>query len=80
MNQFDREFTGEAKLEFGDADYLILSPGAYVVCAVTGTKIPLTELRYWSAEMQEAYRDAEVSTKRWLELHTGPGVKTGQSA
>ncbi|TGY88320.1 DUF2093 domain-containing protein [Marinicauda algicola] len=80
MNHFDREFTGEAKLEYGDADYLILSPGAYVTCAVTGAKIPLNDLRYWSAELQEAYRDAEIATKRWLEVHTGPGVKPGESA
>jgi len=80
MNKFDRDFAGEAKLEYGDADYLILSPGAYVTCAVTGTKIPLSELRYWSAELQEAYRDAQVATQRWLEVHTGPGIKPGESA
>jgi len=28
MNAFDRDFTGEAHLEYGDADYLILKPGA----------------------------------------------------
>ncbi|GGE31742.1 hypothetical protein GCM10011367_02710 [Marinicauda pacifica] len=79
MNHFDREFTGEAKLEYGDADYLILSPGAYVVCAVTGSKIPLNDLRYWSAELQEAYQDGPTATQRWMEIHTGPGVKEGES-
>ncbi|PWE17697.1 DUF2093 domain-containing protein [Marinicauda salina] len=75
MNEFDREFTGEAHLEYGDADYLILKPGAYVTCAVTGERIPLNALRYWSAELQEAYRDADAATKRWLEVHGGPGSK-----
>ncbi len=73
MNTFDRDFTGEAKLDYGDADYVILTPGAYVTCAVTGEKIPLAKLRYWSAELQEAYRDAEAATKRWLAVYGGAG-------
>jgi len=73
MNTFDRDFTGEAKLDYGDADYVILVPGAYVSCAVTGEKIPLAKLRYWSAELQEAYRDVEAATKRWLAVHGGAG-------
>jgi hypothetical protein len=72
MNAFDRDFTGLAQLEYGDADYLILQPGSYVECAVTGEKIPIARLRYWSAELQEAYVDAHASTKRWLETHGGP--------
>ena len=72
MNEFDRDFTGEAKLEYGDADYMILKPGSYVTCAVTEKKIPIARLRYWSAELQEAYVDAYAATKRWLELNGGP--------
>ena len=72
MNAFDRDFTGLAQLEYGDADYLILEPGSYVLCAVTGEKIPVARLRYWSAELQEAYANAQVSTKRWLETQGGP--------
>lgn len=75
MNSFDREFTGEARLEYGDADYMILEPGAYVLCAVTGVKIPLAQLRYWSAEHQEAYADAKAATTRYLEQRNAPGVK-----
>mgnify|MGYP006283519125 FL=1 len=75
MNEFDREFTGEAKLEYGDADFLILKPGAYVRCAVTDEKIPLSRLRYWSAELQEAFRDGPTATERWLEVHDGPGAR-----
>jgi hypothetical protein len=32
-----------------------------VICAVTGTRIPLHELRYWSVDRQEPYVDAEAS-------------------
>jgi hypothetical protein len=72
MNAFDKDFTGLAQLEYGDADYLILKPGSYVVCAVTGEQIPIAQLKYWSADLQEAYKDAVASTKRWLQAHGGP--------
>jgi len=58
---------GEAKLSYGSSDYLILEAGSYVICAVTGNKIPLDQLKYWSDEHQEAYIDAAASTKRWQE-------------
>jgi len=32
MTQFDKDFSGEAHLEYGDADFLIMKPGAYVTC------------------------------------------------
>lgn len=55
---------GEARIRYGDADFDILSPGAYVTCAVTGRQIPLNALRYWSVDLQEAYWDAEAAAKR----------------
>lgn len=66
---FDSEFQGEAVLEFSDSDFMILKPGNFVRCAVTGDPIPLRDLRYWSAELQEAYRDAYISVKRWQDTH-----------
>ncbi|MGQ2990593.1 MAG: DUF2093 domain-containing protein [Brevundimonas sp.] len=44
-----------ATLHFGDGEFVVLRPGDHVVCAVSGRRIPLTALRYWSAERQEAY-------------------------
>ncbi len=72
-NPFEADFSGEAVLEFGDSDFIILKPGAFVRCAVTGDPITLTELRYWSVDDQEAYRDSLVATRRWSEIHGGPG-------
>jgi hypothetical protein len=43
--------------------FRVLSNGDHVVCAVTGARIPLHELKYWSVERQEAYVDAEASLK-----------------
>ena len=66
MNRMDRD-SGEAKLRFLDGDYEVLVPGAYVVCAVTGTQIPLEALRYWSVDLQEAYANPGISTQRMQE-------------
>ena len=52
-----------AKLHYMAGTFRMLSSGDHVVCAVTGQKIPLDELRYWSIARQEAYVDAEASVK-----------------
>lgn len=54
-------FAGEATLHYGLSDFTIMDPGAFVICAVTGDKIPLEHLRYWNHDRQEAYRDAAAS-------------------
>lgn len=59
---------GEAKIRYLDGDFQVISPGAYVRCAVTGMMIPLGELRYWSVERQEPYVDAAAALKRSEEL------------
>jgi hypothetical protein len=35
---------------------------------VTGARIPLSELRYWSVERQEPYADAQASLKAEQEV------------
>ena len=72
-NSFEADFQGEAVLEFGDSDFIILKPGAFVRCAVTGDPVPLADLRYWNVDEQEAYRDTIVATRRWQALHAEPG-------
>ncbi|WP_300556756.1 DUF2093 domain-containing protein [Maricaulis sp.] len=74
QSKFDSEFEGEAILEYGDSDFIILKPGAFVRCAVTGDNIPLAELRYWNVDEQEAYRDNLIATQRWRELNSGEGA------
>jgi hypothetical protein len=63
MNIMERD-KGEAKLRYLDGEYEIVTPGGYVVCAVTGTQIPLDALRYWSVDLQEPYANPEISTRR----------------
>ena len=71
MNIMERD-KGEAKLRYLDGEYEIVTPGGYVVCAVTGTQIPLDALRYWSVDLQEAYASSDVSTARALEKSLAP--------
>ena len=67
-SRFDQDFSGQATLEYGDSDFIILSPGSYVTCAVTGDQISIQNLRYWNPHLQEAYRDGVIAAKRWQEL------------
>ena len=69
MNAHDRNLGDLAKLHYGDGEYAVLRPGRYVLCAVTVQKIPLEQLRYWSAELQEAYAGPTESLKRWKATH-----------
>ncbi len=55
-----------ASLDYGPNGFRVLSPGHFVCCAVTGEKILLEVLRYWSVERQEAYASAELATRRLL--------------
>lgn len=46
--------------------FRVLSPGNHVICAVSGEKVALEALRYWSVERQEAYASPDFATKRLL--------------
>jgi hypothetical protein len=71
MNRFEGSAGGEAKLKYLDSDFQVISPGAYVRCAVTGEQIPLDELKYWSVARQEAYVDVVASVAREQEFLLG---------
>ena len=45
----------KAKLKFLPNRFEIVEKGDYVVCAVSGKNIPLSELSYWNVDLQEAY-------------------------
>jgi hypothetical protein len=75
MNRFEKIFglKGEARVRYLDGDYQVVEHGDFVRCAVTGQTIPLSELRYWSVELQEAYATAEISFNRYKALRRGNG-------
>ncbi len=70
MNKFERLFglKGEARVRFMDGEFQVVSPGDFVVCAVTGTPIALADLRYWNVELQEAYATADASLQRFRDI------------
>ncbi len=59
-----------ARLQYLSGSYRIISQGDHVLCAITGTRVPLTTLRYWSSELQEAYVSADVAVARYTEMRT----------
>lgn len=70
MNAMDRDLSNPgdlASLHYGDGEFVVLKNGKYVICAVSGVKIPLEALRYWSAPLQEAYAGPAESLARWRE-------------
>ena len=73
MNRFEGHGNGEAKIRYLESDFQVLVPGAYVTCTVTGNRIPLDELKYWSWKRQEAYVDAAASMTRELEVNPSLG-------
>lgn len=64
LNRYEAaRLPGEAKIRYKDGDYEVLAGGSHVRCAVTGTSIPVDDIRYWSVAYQEAYVDAAASLK-----------------
>tara|TARA_S200000501_G_scaffold301826_1_gene289181 strand:- start:2119 stop:2313 length:195 start_codon:yes stop_codon:yes gene_type:complete len=45
----------KAKLIFKHNYFEIIEDGDHVLCAISGKKIPLQNLNYWDADLQEAY-------------------------
>jgi hypothetical protein len=52
-----------ARVRYLPGTFRVLSNGDHVVCAVTGARIPLHDLKYWNVDRQEAYVDADASVK-----------------
>lgn len=55
----------EALVRYEDNEITILRQGLFVRCAVTGDRIALDDLRYWSVDLQEAYRGPEEAMQRY---------------
>tara|TARA_Y100000591_G_scaffold299693_1_gene292576 strand:- start:93 stop:284 length:192 start_codon:yes stop_codon:yes gene_type:complete len=54
-----------AKIKYLPNNFQIIDKGDHVICAISGKKIPLESLTYWSVEYQEAYFSfVEAAKKR----------------
>lgn len=52
-----------ARLHYMAYSFRVLQAGDHVLCAVTGQKIALEDLRYWSIARQEPYVSAAASVE-----------------
>jgi hypothetical protein len=52
-----------ARLHYMANGFRVLASGDHVLCAVTGEKIAVDDLRYWSVERQVAYAGPEIATR-----------------
>lgn len=52
-----------ARLHYMANGFRVLSPGDHVVCAVSGARIRLEDLRYWSVARQEPYASAAIASE-----------------
>jgi len=55
-----------AKLHYMANSFRMLVAGDHVLCAKSGERIELEDLRYWSVLKQEPYASAEVSIRAMM--------------
>mgnify|MGYP005603915681 CR=1 FL=1 len=58
----------KAVLKYKPNDFDILKDGDHVICAVSKKIIPLTNLKYWNVELQEAYHSPLEAKIKYEEL------------
>lgn len=73
LNKFEKfaGFPGEARVRYGNGEFQVINKGDFVRCAVTGAVIPLSQLKYWSVDLQEPYASVEASLQRYMQNHRG---------
>ena len=59
----------KAKLVYKQNKFDIVEEGSFVICAVSGKEIPLSELNYWNVELQEAYYSPLEVKERFKNLN-----------
>ena len=58
-----------AKVIYKPNNIEVVKTGTYVICSVSGKKIPLEDLIYWNVELQEAYFSPKEAQQRYEELN-----------
>ncbi|MEJ7927236.1 DUF2093 domain-containing protein [Sphingobium sp. AN641] len=60
------DIQGLAVLHYDTPHFEVVRPGQFVLCAISGERIDLNDLKYWSGEFQEAYRGAAEATEAFI--------------
>ena len=58
-----------AKIKYLPNNFQVIEPGDYVECAVSGKKINIEDLTYWSVELQEPYFSYKEAFKKREQLN-----------
>lgn len=67
----DAPSSREAKLRYGPGHFDVVLPGSYVKCAITGVRVALEDLKYWSVVRQEPYATPAAALQREQEERRG---------
>ncbi len=57
-----------AKIKYLPNNFQIIETGDYVVCAVSGKEISLSDLNYWNVDLQEPYYSYKEASQKREEL------------
>ncbi len=52
-----------ARLYYMANGFRVLATGDHVLCAVSGARVALEDLRYWNVARQEAYASAAIAAE-----------------
>ena len=52
-----------ARLHYMANGFRVLATGDHILCAVSGERVLLEDLRYWSVARQEPYASAVIATR-----------------
>jgi hypothetical protein len=78
MNAYEKDLSVDlAVLRYGDGEMTVVKPGRFVLCAVSGKRIAVDELKYWNPTLQEAYAGPAEALKRWRQLNPAPSEGSG---
>ena len=61
----------EATLQYFQGEYHVVKRGGFVICAVSGAKVSINDLKYWSADLQEPYATAQIAAQRYADWQAG---------
>lgn len=63
-----------ARLHYMAYSFRVLTAGDHVLCAISGARIPLEDLRYWNIARQEPYATAALSVEAELKDRAARGL------
>ena len=54
-----------ALLKYRKGEFDVIHDGQYVLCSISGKKIEISDIKYWSVDKQEAYVSPEFALEAY---------------